>query len=536
MGLVNVVEGERLRHIATWLLLGVSGASVMGAAAREALPSDPALSPLIESAERRARSAQPDAGRAVGLHHVDCWFDIPTDWPETRCYQMVVPMDHQNPASRPIQFPIVRFTPKQPQKGTYPVLHLGGGGPGFPVYMDAQGIADGSLWWNYQRMSLRTGRDLYVMDPRGVGMAEPRLSCIEYLRLTPNYLAKPLRGRVGLEAGLKPMAECKARLEREGIALDQFHSRAVARDVEALRLALGISKWHLYGVSYASRYAQSIARHFPDGVASMALDSIVFPQIRYAEKAGRDTLDAFRRAFKTCDETARCRRTFPDLSVRFQSVVRDLDTNPLLMTITHPKDFTRMRIALTGERLVVLLFYAIYDEEMVEQLPEIVASLEARNTDLVAASVREWVRYLLDEQFADAVQTSHFCREEFPFLNFANARANAAGLPRVFANYAQLYLAGLEAQCGIWAIAPAPETESQPVGTDIPILVLHGLLDPVLPASDLQAQMVHFTAHATEYFADIAHDVVSSSACAERMVGAFFDHGLGYRAFVRCNE
>src|SRR5690606_18934434 len=45
-----------------------------------------------------------------------------------------------------------------------------------------------------------------------------------------------------------------------------------ARDMEAIRKALGADKLNFYGASYAGFYGQAYARLFPDRVRTMVLD------------------------------------------------------------------------------------------------------------------------------------------------------------------------------------------------------------------------------------------------------------------------
>src|SRR3954454_22537815 len=47
--------------------------------------------------------------------------------------------------------------------------------------------------------------------------------------------------------------------------------------MDALRAALGINKWSVYGVSYGTRVATLYAQRHPDRVDRMILDSVVEP-------------------------------------------------------------------------------------------------------------------------------------------------------------------------------------------------------------------------------------------------------------------
>src|SRR5438067_181823 len=73
----------------------------------------------------------------------------------------------------------------------------------------------------------------------------------------------------GREAGI-----CANRL---GARRDYYLSDDSVADIDALREALGIPKWSVYGVSYGTKVATLYAQRYPDRVERLVLDSIVEP-------------------------------------------------------------------------------------------------------------------------------------------------------------------------------------------------------------------------------------------------------------------
>ena len=110
-----------------------------------------------------------------------CWFDVPSDWPTAECGTLHVPEDHLQPGPRMIQLPFVVFRSSDPRRGAVPVVVAGGGGPGGPLGIgrNAERLIDESLWYSYANMSVYGGRDLVLIDNRGVGSSIPRLECPE---------------------------------------------------------------------------------------------------------------------------------------------------------------------------------------------------------------------------------------------------------------------------------------------------------------------------------------------------------------------
>ena len=471
--------------------------------------------------------------KTIQLIQTECWFDMDETWPSTQCFYMQVPEDYENPNGLWIKFPVLKFEGHDPKAGKSPVLHLGGGGPGNPVGMEPDTIAS-HIWHNHKGMSIERDRDLYIIDPRGVGMAEPVMVCHGYIQSVIQMYSKPMPESEETALSLEVYKNCMQQARLKGHDLAAYNSLQVAKDIEQLRKQLAIKKWNLYGVSYGSRYALTIAREFPDSVESMVLDGVVFPHIRYDEKMVTDYFSAFERGFAYCRNDKKCRRLFPNLERRFWDIVKELNKKHLPLTITDPYNFKKLDIALTGSRLVSIIFNSLYDMSFYEAFPELIASLEYGNTDLIAEYVRSWMGYQLDTRYGDLSEIGHYCYEEFPFVNYDIPMKQALLHEPVFQQSIHNFIRFRIQECELAKIPPAGEIEIQPVVTEIPTLFLHGKLDPVLPIDDLQDQFRYFKQYDYLFFDDIAHDVVSSSLCAEKAAGLFFDYKLGFATRLDC--
>jgi hypothetical protein len=72
-----------------------------------------------------------------------------------------------------------------------PVLHLGAGGPGAPMYLDSiESIK--TIWEYHDELSPNQGRDLFVIDPRGTGLSKPLLMCDTFVENETKRLKKNL--------------------------------------------------------------------------------------------------------------------------------------------------------------------------------------------------------------------------------------------------------------------------------------------------------------------------------------------------------
>ena len=146
---------------------------------------------------------------------------------------------------------------------TDPILYLEGG-PG------GSALADPDYWLE---SLLHTSRDIILLDQRGTGFSLPSLDCPE----TDAYTKEE---DYGYDSMVAAATACRDRLTLDGVDLAQYNSANSAADVEDLRLALGIDKWNLYGVSYGTRLALTVMRYFPAGVRSVVLDSVYPPNVK----------------------------------------------------------------------------------------------------------------------------------------------------------------------------------------------------------------------------------------------------------------
>ncbi|MBN8431399.1 alpha/beta fold hydrolase [Microbulbifer salipaludis] len=433
---------------------------------------------------------------------------------------MEVPENHDKPAGRKIQFPVVRFFAEIRDPDKEPLLHLGAGGPGASMGLEPENASDW-LWVNYAGMTVENGRDLIVIDPRGTGMARPKLACDEFIKDANLAFTRNLSTDEESRVFTYSMERCYTRLSATA-DLAHYNSATVARDVEALRQALGIPKLNLYGVSYASRYALTIARDFPESVRALVLNSAVFPEIIYTQQLPEDVIAAYQRGLDYCSQDAACKKQYPDLKRRLEALVEELDEAPLTVETGNIHPGERYPFLLTGQRLLRVLFQALYDERFYKELPAIIEELESDQAEQLKPAIASFMGLVLDPNFGDAAGISHFCYEEAPFVDFDKARLSASN-SGILGGSVRSDISMMQLQCRIWAIPSAPVLESRAVKTPLPTLVMHGALDPVLAARDADRARKKLPNHQWLLFPQLAHDVISASECAEQAAARFLD-------------
>ena len=475
--------------------------------------------------------SQPAAGREnpsyeTRLDWKPCWFDSEPHWPETACGILEVPEDRTKPEGRTVRLPFVVFRAFSPMHGEVPVLVTGGGGPGNPVGIpsDASGEMNETAWYNTSAMSVYSGRDLIVMDNRGVGSAEPRLSCpgFEALALDELSTAPPLAE--ALKTWSRAFAECRRQLTEAGIDVKAYNNVTAAQDIEDLRRALGLSKLNLFGVSYGTRIALTYLRDFPRATRAVVLDGVDPPEVRFHEVFPKISHQAIKRVFDLCREDRRCRERYgADLYDRFLAYLPELEAAPITLRVTNPSTVSPMTVVLTPDLLVATLHSAIYFNDRIGRVPRAIAALLNGGTDYIAGLVRYDVISLVTEYpLDDGAYASYQCHGTYPFSDMDRAQAEVAKYPvQHYMNEA--FLQFEQVMCAAWQVTPGERKEARPVVSDVPVLLFSGELDPITPHSAaLSAARTLARSHVKEW-PGIGHNVLSVSSCADQIAAAFFD-------------
>ena len=189
---------------------------------------------------------------------------------KAECGFLAVPLDHAAPAGPKIQLAVSRIKHSVPDRDYQGVMLVNPGGPGgsglpLPVLGDLVPDKAGAAY------------DWIGLDPRGVGSSKPALTCdpkyAGYNR--PPYVPSTRAIEKAWLARAKGYAAACAK--NGGALLDHLRTTDTVRDLERLRIALGVEQINFYGFSYGTYLAQVYATRHPDRVRRMVLDGNVNP-------------------------------------------------------------------------------------------------------------------------------------------------------------------------------------------------------------------------------------------------------------------
>jgi pimeloyl-ACP methyl ester carboxylesterase len=417
--------------------------------------------------------------------------------PRLRCGTVSVPRDYDNPDAGHFNLAVVVIKSEQQPSWPEPVVYISGG-PGYPL----------TVYAAYQaRTPYAPRRDLVLVDQRGTGRSEPNICPDLDRKLLDATLA--IAATVTEEALARRQATylaCRDEAVGRGLDLRDFGTRVTVEDFERVRQALRVERWNVYGESYGTTVAMTLAALYPDTVRSAVLDSVYPPDpVPLWSTIVGDARDAF---FAHCARDKGCSTSFPDLAETYRDTLVRLDQNPLVVTLPPQMQQADDRVRITASLFEVGISNLLYYSNSYPTLPRIIQSVhdgDAPGVETVLGSQLA-AAAILNRATHAAVE----CRDRPHFRT--QLAVTASALDRT-----QLY-----GVCGDWsALGPWPLV---PVGTRVPTLVLAGQFDPVArPASSRHvAGLIGDSARFIE-FPLIGHSVRQSSPCGARIAADFID-------------
>jgi pimeloyl-ACP methyl ester carboxylesterase len=425
------------------------------------------------------------------------------DLARLRCGTVNVPRDYRHPSAGQFTLAVVVIRSERQPALAEPLLYISGG-PGGPLTIYAGYQAAHPYAW---------GRDLILVDQRGMGRSEPRL-CPDLRDAMVDAIAATATGpEAEMQAKRRAVfAACRRQAVAQGINLQDFGTPVTVEDFSRVRQALGVKRWNVFGVSYGTTVAMTLMARYPDTVRAAVLDS-VNPPDPLLPPWSANVADAREAFFEACNRDKACAAMFPDLAGTYRETLVRLRQTPLSVRFPPGMHQPSNHGPLTASLFELVVGHLVYYANFYPGLPRIIASVHDGETALFEASLASLLGAARDRNTGSdfAANAAVDCRDRPRFHDRLAAGANV---------FERTSLYGI---CDVWSeLGPSPVV---PLNTTVPTLVLAGQFDPnARPAAsrhfaDLigrQAQWVEFPL--------IGHSARAFSPCASRIVAEFVDH------------
>ncbi len=355
------------------------------------------------------------------------------------------------------------------------VLLIATGGPG------ASGIDDGTWMIDALDDRIRRAFDVVTFDARGVGLSDGR----DCPGAAGTYAGAPLTA----ESARALVEGCIREAHADGEDLRRYATTQVVEDIDAVRRALGIDRFTLYGSSYGTVVAQAYAAAHPDRLDGLVLDAPIDRTLS-ATHLWSVAAHGFRHAVQDtlawCSADPDCGQALPDAGDTYRRLLEQFDrTGAIDARVTGP-DGTPSTLTLTRSEFDLMTNSAMYG----------------------TTTRTSWLRALAAVNRADRRPLVHLfdawsgpgSGSTFGYYATwcADVRASPTARDDDFDGYLEalrrervddpssIDVAAAIAPCVFWPAQPASST-TPAEATTVPTLILTASDDPITPVGEAEA-------------------------------------------------
>jgi pimeloyl-ACP methyl ester carboxylesterase len=394
------------------------------------------------------------------------------------------------------------------------------GGPG----VTTTGIRD---FWLFLYGANLDVHDLLLIDDRGRGFSNT-IDCEELQHGTASFS--------------KAEADCAAQL---GATASRYGTGDIAKDTDAVRVALGYDKVDYHGGSYGGEDVTAYATRFGEHLRSVVLDAPAgTPDLR-AFQLEHDGIHATPRELRLdCRRSPTCLPDHPDPNDELQKVVLAIRQQPFegdaydaSGNLVHVRvdEKTLLRIAAvptgsfvsTGELLAAAASLKHGDRKpllrLAAELPPALPT-DTDNGDPTGLSVGASYATFCGDVHQPWDWSSPVSQRKVQFANTASALPSDYFAP--FSKAASTSLAfSLLRQC-LWWEKPSPSSPvaaAHAIYPDVPTLVLNGDMDTSVPLEETTKVAALFPNSSFVKVAEAGHETAFYSQCARDIMSRFIE-------------
>lgn len=390
-----------------------------------------------------------------------------------------------------------------------------------PVFYLAGGPGAGAT--TYARASfmhrLHRTRDVVLVDQRGTGQSNP--------------LVCKFRGASGdmqsyFTDPTTPEAVRACRAELEKVADLRLYTTPIAMaDLDEVRDALGYDRVNVYGGSYGSTAALAYLHFYPQHVRTVTVTGVAPLDLRLPLSFGKGVEHALERLFADCDADAQCHAAFPDLRKEFAAVVERLDKGPVTFDTLNPSTGQKERVTMTRNGFSENVRLMLYHPNVMALMPLLIHQIYQQDYARFGVVAYQVFR-ATDSLIARGMLLSVVCAEDVPFIKEADIKERLAGT-----FYGETSARIYQKSCAEWPRGEVPAKFTEPIKSDVPVLMLSGELDPVTPP-ELATPLLRNLPNGRQV---VMHNATHNSYdCAEAIARDFIERGAAQGLDTSCVE
>ena len=435
----------------------LTAALVLAACSNDAAPT------TVQSDDSRAPSVTTAAGDPFG------WQPLGSDEGIEEGH-LTVPVDYSDSSQGTIDLYMVRDLADDPAQRIGTLL-VNPGGPGFGgsgLAVNAEFIYGDDLLSRF---------DILAWDPRGTGESTPAIDCVDdydrYFASTDITPDTPTERQQIIDLATEFEDLCA---QKNADVLQFIGTNSSARDMDAIRQALGEDTISYFGFSYGSELGAAWATLFPDTVRAAVLDGAADPTADFIE-SGLQQSAGFEGTFTTflaqCSDNPGCLfNNGGDAEGAFDALMVALDDTPIRSEPGRP-DVTRgVAISAVAE--------AMYSQSSWPELEQALADAQEGNGAGLLALYDEYFQRQGDGTYDNSLEAFQVisCMDDPDRLTVAQDDATApqfnAASPRLAPGTTGSYF------CSFFPPTNDPRVAITGTGAG-PILVMGTTGDPATP-------------------------------------------------------
>lgn len=374
-----------------------------------------------------------------------------------QCGSLELPENRSEPASRTIPIRFAVLPASAAGSHATPLLILVGG-PGQAA--TSSGVPVARLL-----SEVRRNRDLVLVDQRGTGGSKALRCDVEEV---------PFARRFSVTPSEREIAECHRSLDAD---TTQYTTLAALADYEAVRAALGYTRWNLWGGSYGTRVALAYMQAHPQSVERVVLDGAAPTDIElplHFAKDGQASLDAL---LEACRADAACAKAHPGLDVLVPSLLERIGVEGIVVDVAHPSRGNTEAVSMTRDGFLGGLRTLLYSSELSALLPFVLTRAHAHDDwSPFVAAVTALADMLNDQVDHLGMYLSVVCAEDVARVTSEDVGGATQGTL-----FGSTLVEQARSWCNAWPAAKVPRTYYEPVRHSHPTLILSGARDPATP-------------------------------------------------------